>query len=215
MSYYLSRIELDRHKKSTRCALANPDLFHGAIEKAFNCTNERKLWRVDTVRGKRYLLIVSRSKADLSSLTEQFSPPQSKGLTKSYDNFLSSIENGGVWDFRLSAAPIINKSAKEFGKRGKQQPICKQKDQIKWLNRKATQNGFCVFPETLIITNPGTIYFKKGEDDASCTIAMLNVMFRGKLEVTDPVLFKNALVNGIGKYKAFGAGMLTAIPLQR
>ena len=38
---------------------------------------------------------------------------------------------------------------------------------------------------------------------------MLSVVFEGVLTVTDADAFRNALVNGIGREKAYGMGLLT------
>ena len=40
---------------------------------------------------------------------------------------------------------------------------------------------------------------------------MLAVTYEGMLTVTDPLLFRKVLVNGLGREKAYGMGMLTVV----
>ena len=64
--YYLTRIELDPYKKLTQLALKNANMIHGTIEKVFGNEAERKLWRIDSLRGRRYLMIVSQTLPDFT-----------------------------------------------------------------------------------------------------------------------------------------------------
>mgnify|MGYP000851242969 CR=1 FL=1 len=72
--YYLTRIELDPYKKLTQLALKNANMIHGTIEKVFGNEAERKLWRIDSLRGRRYLMIVSQTLPDFTQLLMQFAP---------------------------------------------------------------------------------------------------------------------------------------------
>lgn len=92
--YYLTRIELDPYKKLTQLALKNANMIHGTIEKVFGNEAERKLWRIDSLRGRRYLMIVSRTLPDFTPLLAQFAPDGAKSQSKSYDAFLESIKDG-------------------------------------------------------------------------------------------------------------------------
>lgn len=42
-------------------------------------------------------------------------------------------------------------------------------------------------------------------------VTLLSVTFEGLLEVTDEELFKNMLINGIGRGKAYGMGLMTVM----
>ena len=114
---YLSRIMLDSTKPKTMLALASPNLFHGAIESAFPGERKRKLWRIDTLRGQRCLLILSEETADWSSVCAQFGISGVPAETKSYDPLLDRITAGSKWQFRLCANPTI--AVKQEGARGK------------------------------------------------------------------------------------------------
>ena len=63
---YLSRMVLDVQNRRTMQAFVNPNLFHGAVESAFCGERKRNLWRIDTLNGQYYLLLLSEEKPDLS-----------------------------------------------------------------------------------------------------------------------------------------------------
>ena len=69
---YLTRIQLDLTKTKTMQALVAPKLFHGAIECAEPEGRTRKLWRLDTLNGNQYLLILTESPLDFSEVVRQF-----------------------------------------------------------------------------------------------------------------------------------------------
>lgn len=84
---FLSRVPLDLHKRATVIALANPQRFHGAVEQAFPGERRRRLWRLDPLGEKLYLMILSEDTPDLSAIEEQFGAGE-PGETKSYDPLL-------------------------------------------------------------------------------------------------------------------------------
>lgn len=107
---YLSRVELDPIRRSTMTALAAPQKFHGAVESAFSGERRRRLWRLDRLGEKLYLLLLSEEMPDLSGVVEQFgtgAAPESRN----YDPLLARITPGSRWQFRLAANPT--KSCKD------------------------------------------------------------------------------------------------------
>ena len=110
---YLSRVELDPIRRSTMTALAAPQKFHGAVESAFSGERRRRLWRLDRLGEKLYLLLLSEEMPDLSGVVEQFgtgAAPESRN----YDPLLARITPGSRWQFRLVANPT--KSCKDAQK---------------------------------------------------------------------------------------------------
>ena len=65
---YLSRVPLDVSRRKTQVAMVSPNKIHGAVEEAFSEKQDRNLWRIDTLRDKTYLLILSSAKPDLSGI---------------------------------------------------------------------------------------------------------------------------------------------------
>ena len=69
---YLSRVELDPTRRSTMAALAAPQKLHGAVESAFTGERRRRLWRLDRLGERLYLLLLSEDVPELSGVVEQF-----------------------------------------------------------------------------------------------------------------------------------------------
>ena len=70
--YFLTRFELDFKKRSTMKALVSPNLFHGAVESSFPGERKRCLWRIDSLAGRNYLLLLSSEKPNLEHAVKQF-----------------------------------------------------------------------------------------------------------------------------------------------
>lgn len=212
--YYFTRIELDPYKKLTQLALNNSNMFHGAIEKTFNNTKERKLWRVDSLRGRRYLLIISRSLPDFTPLLQQFAPNGAESQTKVYDSFLDTIKNNSMWHFRLCGVPLVSKkTSNEPNARGKRYALIKEEEQREWLYKKGELHGFTIDPDRLVISDMGASSLKKGAGKDHCEFKIRKVVYEGMLMVTDVDAFRAALVDGVGRERAFGGGMITIAPI--
>ena len=91
---YLSRIELDSQNRNTMRALNWPVVMHGAIERSFDDKQERKLWRVDYLHNRCYLLVLSESKPDFTGLREQFCKAEVQWETRDYQPLLNRVEAG-------------------------------------------------------------------------------------------------------------------------
>lgn len=193
---YLSRIELDINKRDTMRALNWPVVMHGAIERSFENKEERKLWRVDYLHNRCYLLVLSASKPNFTRFREQFSPAGVEWETRDYQPLLDRIANGQQYRFRLCANPVyctkrgvkgdLTPKMKNNKERGNIKAHVTQDQQCLWLINKAEQCGFEVDKgesfvhtdstgkETIYWTHPGfeivhTIWkqFNKNTSDRS------------------------------------------------
>ena len=191
---YLSRIELDLSREKTMQALVSPNLFHGAIESAEKDGRSRKLWRVDTLGGKQYLLILSEKQLDFSAAAEQFGTGTYE--CKSYDGLLSRIENGTRWQFCLKANPTVQKYDTEKG-RGKPIAHITPEFQMEWLKKQSEKKGFALEDNQWSVTGVKWYNFRKGE--ARHRVRLLAVTYEGTLTVTNAELFKSAMIGGIGR----------------
>ena len=212
---YLTRMELDVNKRDTRKALLSPSMFHGAIESSFPGERERRLWRLDEFQGKYYLLLLSEQFPDLSHAANQFGMEGSRQpwQTKSYDALLERIQNGSTWQFRLTANPIKSIKSPEMGKRGTVCAHITPEYQLKWLLDRCEAHGFSINPEEAIVTKSQWQRFYKG-DQRKKPVSLLSVTFEGILTVTDALRFRQTMVEGIGRGKAFGLGLLTIMRMR-
>ena len=90
---YLSRVAIDRLDRRKIKDLTHLGAYHNWVESSFpnefeNNIRSRKLWRIDTLQGKKYLLLVSEKEPDMIAL-EKYGIPGS-AQTKCYDKFLDS-----------------------------------------------------------------------------------------------------------------------------
>ena len=79
--------------------------------------------------------------------------------------------------------------------------IAKEAGRI-WLSEKGKRCGFVVQPDHVVVDS----YRAEPIGRNKSTLAQID--FRGRLSVTDPAAFNQALVSGIGRAKAFGCGLM-------
>ena len=92
---YLSRVELDPTRRSTMAALSAPQKLHGAVESAFAGERRRRLWRLDRLGERVYLLLLSEDAPELSGVVAESSEEMQKAMEdvkSTYDMFASAME---------------------------------------------------------------------------------------------------------------------------
>lgn len=201
----LSRVELDMTKRNTLAALKNPSRFHGAIERAFEPRTSRALWRVDMLRGKRYMLLLSDEVPTLTDFVEQFGTGDAPE-TRDYAPLLERAKNNTRWQFRLCANPTYSKSqanGRSFVFAHK--TVDHQRD---WLMQQADKHGFAMNEHEFTITHIEWYSFNKSTGDR---VKLLGVTYEGMLTITDEQKFCDALTQGIGRGKAYGMGLMTIV----
>ena len=141
---YLSRVELDPTRRSTMAALAAPQKLHGAVESAFAGERRRRLWRLDRLGERLYLLLLSEDAPELSGVVEQFGTGAA-AETRSYDPLLQRVEPGSCWQFRLTANPTKScKDTQNPAARGTVAAHCTTQYQKQWLLERAAKRGFAL-----------------------------------------------------------------------
>lgn len=208
---FLSRMKLDTANRQTMRALAMPNLFHGAVETAFPGERKRRLWRIDNLHGNLYLLLLSEEKPDLAGVVSQFGfPDDVQGWeSRSYSPLLQRITEGSRWQFRLTANPTVSKSRGSSVARGTVYAHETAAHQMQWLAERAEKHGF--YPDAVVVTGSRWYRFSKGGSRRPVTL--LSVTYDGVLTVTNAEQFRQVLVNGLGRGKAYGMGLLTVMRL--
>lgn len=209
---YLSRVEIDYKNRLTSKELNHLGAFHNWVEQSFpkeieSNKRSRKLWRIDNLNNKSYLLILSEDKPDLNML-EKYGV-KGTGETKEYEEFLNSLKDGDRMKFRVVLNTTKSISNRKFG-RGKVIPLTSEEDQIKYLIDRSEKNGFELHPKDFYLVRSG---FEKVLKNGEQRLDLVKAEFQGELTIIDIEKFKDTLVSGIGKKKAYGFGMMTVIPM--
>lgn len=205
---YLSRVKLNLAKRETMIALSAPQRFHGAVERSIAVTGERHLWRLDSLKDQTYMLILSATKPDLSGVQSQFGYDldATSAQTVVYDKLLERVTEGSKWHFRLVANPV--RSVFRAEGRGKVMNHLTVDQQQAWLLQRSSTLGFSLVDGEFAVVGSKWHKFQKKDKNR---VSILAVAFEGVLTVTNVELFRQALLNGIGRGKAYGLGLLTIV----
>lgn len=233
---YLSRVEIDTRNRQKISDLSHLGAYHNWVEQSFPDeirTGERlrHLWRIDQVESKKYLLLLSKDKPDLVKL-ERYGVAHT-AATKDYDQFLNSLVEGKRYRFRLTANPTHRITNSKTNK-SRVVPHITILQQVNWLLERMDKHGFKVLkdksPHPYQIVKDGEVVEQKEyiykldvssrdwpllrRKENSRGMRLSRVTFEGFLEITDLEKFKNTLIKGIGREKAYGMGLLTVMPLE-
>lgn len=210
---YLSRVEIDIENRRKIKDLTHIGAYHNWVEQAFpqeiaDHERSRKLWRIDKLQGKSYLLIQSPIKPDLEKL-ERYGVVGS-GQVKAYDKFLDNLEEGKTYNFRVVLNPVVSLANPE-GKRGRVVPYLKVEDQMKFFLARTEKNGFSVDEDQVMIVERAYVNLKKHNKRP---VRLVKVAYEGLLTIEDIDKFKDLILKGFGKKKAYGFGLMTLIPVK-
>lgn len=209
---YISQVEIDTADRKKIRELSHLGVVHDWVESSFPeefARNERlrKLWRIDRLKGKQYLLVVSPEAPDLNRL-ERYGVADTAS-TKPYTPFLEGLQAGQRARFKVTLNPVVAVK-EEKGERGRVMPHVTVAQQKQYLLDRSQANGFEISDDEFDITERAFLPYKKGKQRA---INLSKVTYEGILTVTDAEQFRNTLTTGFGKKKAYGFGLMTIIPL--
>lgn len=205
---YISRVQIDDENRQKICNLSHLGAYHDWVEQSFPEEMSQKLrlrhlWRIDALNQRRYLLVVSQNKPDLKEL-ERYGVANT-AMTKAYTPLLAQLQPEMVVNFRLVANPT--RTNKDDGKVYPHITVAQQK---KWLMQRAQNNGFELNEDDFDVVARSYQQLFHG----SRRIKLSQVAFEGTLKITDVTAFKQMLLQGLGREKAYGMGMMTVIPLE-
>ncbi|RBM06838.1 type I-E CRISPR-associated protein Cas6/Cse3/CasE [Streptomyces sp. PT12] len=234
---YLTRFRVNTRRRDARHLLASPHRLHGAVNAAFptpptaDGAKPRVLWRLDrNPRDEILLFIVSPFRPDLTHLVDQAGWPAATDApgwqTYGYDDFLTALEPGTTWGFRLTANPVHSIRRKD-GEPTKRTAHLTPRHQARWLLDRQDKHGFEILakPEEqrllpegdehqLIVRDHRPLQFTKPGQDRRPGVSITQVTYDGRLRITDPALLRRTLTNGLGKAKAYGCGLMTLAPVR-
>lgn len=189
---YLAQFRIGR-KEALKLRLISAYKLHKLLWNCFPDRPEAKrdfLFRCDEERSALKILLISETKPKMCEWADW------DGIKEIEPSFPS----GAIYCFRLRANPTIR-----LKENGKLRAITNKEEIHSWLERKAEQNGFKLRSEPEF-TNGRLEQFSKTSGGPMISLNVVEIS--GALSVTDPVLFTEALRNGIGRGRAFGCGML-------
>ncbi|MEU2941778.1 type I-E CRISPR-associated protein Cas6/Cse3/CasE [Nocardiopsis alba] len=248
---YLTRFRLNTHRSGSRRLLSSPQAMHAAVLGGFpgllptspvpsgaaaEPGGPRVLWRVDrNAKAEVFLYMVSPSRPELTHMVEQAgwprSDPETWWSTHDYTGFLSRLEAGQTWGFRLTANPVHSIRRKD-GEETKRTAHVTPRHQAGWLLKQQAGRGFEVLrregTEPALPEIDGYDLLVHGRDDsgfdkpdprphrkgARMRVPVVTATFDGRLTVTDPEALRRALCAGIGRAKAYGCGLMTLAPVR-
>jgi CRISPR system Cascade subunit CasE len=221
-SLFLSRLALDLRSSGVRRDLADLQGFHRTVMSGFPQSDGREarhghgvLYRLeDDTPAAPILLVQATMRPDWGSLPPGYLARRADNPAVKQIALRDLLNAGDVFRFRLAANPSrkIDTKTLEDGVRrhGRRVELRGEVEQVAWLERRGELGGFgLVEPaRTLIVRQRGRLTGRK----SSGRITAVAVQFDGLLEVTDPEIFHETILTGIGPGKAYGMGLLSLGP---
>jgi len=168
---------------------------HKLIKSVLPNPSKRELFRIEPINPKSFskdIIVQTQDRPAWEKLNSPDIQVKSKSISPVFDK-------GQVFKFRLRGNPTKD----ENGIRRIRRALLTKDEQLTWISRKATENGFSI-KEAQVSNEP----LIKAQHKEQCLI-IKPALFEGTLEITDVKLFNNAFLNGIGHSKAFGCGLLS------
>lgn len=123
--------------------------------------------------------------------------------TKRIDAALDSLARGTALAFRLKASPVVTAGRNSTLKRT---PITDEAGALAWLFRQGDRHGF----EVPIFDGMPDVRVVEEQLPPGRKVSQFSTMlFEGCLRVRDPEALRHAVTCGVGRYRAFGLGLLT------
>jgi len=233
----LHRIHLNPRSKEARRDLADPYQMHATLCRAFfpqetRCPPGALLWRLEPetdAHDRPRVLVQSKAQPDwtrapagwLSPTLSCLDEPVNSGIDLAAKLSLGALAAGRAFRFRLRANPCKTVEGKRVG-------LVRPEAQMAWLIRKSEQHGFVLpAPESAdyfdFLERPNADVYRDvrtlheqmlvGAQGNGNAIRVFAVLFEGRLTVSDPTKFRDALETGIGHGKVMGLGLLSVAPV--
>jgi CRISPR system Cascade subunit CasE len=210
---FLSKLTLNIRNRGALKDISNAYSLHQTLINLFpdydNSENSKYLFRLEIDEQKLTATILLQS-----TLEPDFDSKIETGYLMSAQSkeYKPIINNGDVFRFRLNAnvvrrrlySPEKDTNSWKKNKKSILVPLYDETEIENWLNSRATANGLNIvgIPEY-------AKYYQKAFKKDCAPITHFGVKFDGKLIINNADLAYNALINGIGKGKSFGFGLLS------
>lgn len=232
MMTYLSEISLNPLRRGAQELLSSRQRLHAAVEASLppeRSGEGRVLWRLEDRPHKVALLVQTPDRPTFDHIVEQagwrdnvHAAPRIADLQP----VLAQVAKGRRFAFRVVVNPVSVSRSVEAPTSAQQTRLAAggavrvsertAAFQTKWFLDRTIhreQWGFRVLTDDgvpqVTLGARETVRFGR----AGSTVTLTLATFDGALEVTDTDEFAHSLLHGIGKAKAYGAGLITLAPL--
>lgn len=200
---YLHRLQLDLAHPQARRDLADPYQMHCTLARAFSPDDEtppcKFLWRTETYRGTRPLVLVQSADAGHWQRVFEHFPGYSTQIDHKAIDWAGALQTGRVYRFRVRANPTVTRGGKRHG-------LVREEDQVAWLSRQGSRLGFRV--QSCLVSGRQRLEARRRKSGDKA-ITVLACQFDGTLEVVEVAALMSAISDGIGHAKSLGLGLLS------
>jgi len=221
MSLWLTKIELNPRNPQLARTLNDPVALHRTTMRLFDddlgaAPRQRAgvLFRLEEDRDNARLLVQSRQRPQPEKLADRWAT----GIqVKPIEGILEHLTVDRTVHYRLVGSPVrrISKrtpSPTEDRRPGQVIPLSGD-DAIQWWHRKASDAGLRVLTVEgqSQSTRSGV---RRAADGKKDRVAATQHRFEGQAVIVDPDALRTALVEGIGRGKSYGCGLLSLAPVR-
>ena len=232
---YLSRIPINPMRRRSQELLASPQRIHAEVlgSLPMQPVNERTLWRRESVVDQGgavrrvELLVLTETQPSWAEVVQEFGWPQTsegQAVVRDYEPVLAHVQLGRELAFRVTANPssVTHEPQKASPGQAKQLAVGRGVrighqtvgHQLAWFLARAagdaTTWGFTVGdlenPAVQLVSREKLAFLKPG---GGPKVTLETATFEGVLRITDTARFREVLVAGMGRGKAYGCGLLT------
>ena len=229
-----TRFVLDTMHPQVQRDLSDCHTFHQRIMQAFPTASSDSpraefglLYRIELSSGRRpeaIRLLQSGATRRLGEFAARLPGPDDLSninpAVKEVGQMYDRISPGSRFRFRLRANPtrrvLKPRKSDHDNMIGKRVQLFTDEERTIWMERKGTQGGFEVEPDSLAIQHGDTFgprqYGARGNGSNRSPLTFEATVFEGVLTVTDAAAFQTTLRSGIGSGKAYGFGLLSIAP---
>jgi CRISPR system Cascade subunit CasE len=232
---YLSRIWINPLRTGGQLMLRNPQVLHAALLGGLSRqpVAERLLWRLESDSKHRLaVLVLTESAPSWEHIVEQAGWPggdDAQARVRSYEPLLSRLERGREFALRLKVNPVSStrrpvkpslaqqKSLSAPRPRGVRVAHRTAQQQTEWFIDHIQRWGFDVTendlgsPDLRLAARDRLVFPKKpGSRDR---VTLSTATFEGRVRIAEPDLARRSMLDGVGRARAYGCGLITLAPV--
>lgn len=209
---FMTRMALDINRPETQQALADPAILQKAVDQAFNGVRVHAVWRVEQLNHRMHLLMLSPLRPTLHLAHAAYGYPGAfpSWETWNVDDELYELPPQTRLHFRLCAATCAPMPQSESVQHMAQETTASQ---LTWLLHRCAECGFTTAEGDVEVLQSAWVTWIDPQTSALMTAH--HATYDGELTVTDPELFAQAVVSGIGESTRMGAGLMTVDEVKR